>query len=192
MSEYLSEGSKVIVAGCGTGSHSKFLVNSLECELVNLDLSPEMLKIDRGKAEAEHIVATVEELPFHDEVFDAVICSRAFYLFEDKNLFLRRAYSCLKKEGLLLVSTFSKGLWITRLLMTAGLLSPDPQLYPYNARDLSLMLYQAGFNRVETRCVVLYTNGISRFFPKFILAFTRRLENRLHDGRWVMAIGKKL
>jgi ubiquinone/menaquinone biosynthesis C-methylase UbiE len=192
ISEYLFEGSTVLVAGCGTGRHSKFLANDLKCTLVNIDLSPEMLRIARGKAKAEHIIANTKELPFRDEVFDAIICSRAFYLFEDKSQFLRGAYSCLRKKGLLLVSTNSKGLWITRLLVTAGLLASDPQSYPYNGGDLALMLYQVGFNRIETKCVVLYTNGISRFFPKFILALIRLLEKRLHDGRWVMAIGKKV
>jgi len=193
IAENLPKGSKVLIVGCGTGRHSKFLINSLKCEIVNVDLSPEMLKIARAKARAkgEYIVATAEELPFRNEVFDAIICSRAFYLFEDKSRFLRRAYSCLKEKGLVLVSTFSKGLRITKLLIAARLLSPDPQSYPYNASELAYMLSQAGFDRIETRCIVLYTNGISKFLPKFILALISRLEDHLLDGRWVMAIGRK-
>lgn len=197
ISEYVPKGSTVLVVGCGTGRHNMFLVDELKCRVVGIDLSPKMLKITRLKAKPDLILAAAEKLPFCDEVFDIVLCSRAFYLFMDKTLFLNCAYSCLKKRGRLLISTASEGPLIIKLLLTLrvalGLEPIEPLSYPYNARDLAYMLKKAGFDKIETRGVVLLLSGggILRALPKFILNLLDLLESHLRDGKYVMAIGQK-
>lgn len=191
LSNYIPKRSRVLVVACGTGRHHKFLINELACEVIGLDLSIKMLTIARSKVKTELVAGVAEYLPFREGIFDAVICSRALYLFADKRAFLKEAYSVLRRFGCLCVSTVSKGLRITRLLIALRLLVSDPTSYPYNAKDLARMLNEAGFNKVETRCIVMYTNGISRFIPRLFLTLIEILENHLKDGRWVMAVGRK-
>jgi len=187
--------SRILVAACGTGRHLTYLHNEFGCECIGVDLSTEMLKVARLKERRTELVcADVENLPFRPEVFDAVFCSRALYLFENKLAFLKGAYSSLKRKGKLMVSTMSKGPLIIRLSIIVGLLSPDPAQYPYDSKDLECMLSTIGLDGVHTRCVVLLVDGpdgILGSLPKSVLDLIRFLEEHLSDGRWVMGIGQK-
>lgn len=194
---------RILVVACGTGRHHAFLHNEFGCECIGVDLSTEMLKVARLKERRTELVcADAENLPFRNEVFDAVICSRALYLFGSKLTFLKEAYSSLKGRGKLMVSTISRGPLIIRLCIIVGLLEPDPAKFPYDSKDLKCMLSSVGLDGIQTRCVVFFAdgpngiaparaNGILSFLPKSALNLVRFIEEHLSDGRWVMGIGQK-
>ncbi len=193
-SQYLRKKGNLLVVACGTGRHFNHICNELSVDVVGIDVCVEMLKIARTKERRVSLMrGDAENLPFQDNVFDAVVCSRAFYLFEDKFAFLISARRVLKTRGHVLVSTFSKGTFITRLCLKLKLLEQDPTEYPYDSKDLCSMLNKVSFKVVHTRAIALITDiPIMAYLPKFMLDFVGSVEDVLTDGRWVMAIGKKM
>jgi ubiquinone/menaquinone biosynthesis C-methylase UbiE len=101
-SELLRRKGRILFIACGTGRHIRFVINQLRCEVIAIDLAKNMIKIarrDLSKSEKERvtfIIADSEHLPFRENAFDGIVCSRAFYLFIDKFKVLREAYYVLK------------------------------------------------------------------------------------------------
>jgi ubiquinone/menaquinone biosynthesis C-methylase UbiE len=86
---FLERKSLVLFLACGTGRHFEFVLNQLGSEIVGIDISVNMIKVAKNKASkvarakqnVHLIVADVENLPFRENIFDAVVCSRAFLSF---------------------------------------------------------------------------------------------------------------
>lgn len=192
-SQYLRRGSKILIVACGTGRHFKYLCTEIGAEVVGLDVSVAMLRIARTKERSVALIrGDAENLPFRDGAFDAILCSRAFYLFDNKFSFLRSAYSAVKMRGKVLVSTISKGTFITRFGVKVKLLEADPETYPYDAKDLRSMLTSVAFKCVHTRCIVLFTHHpLVSFLPKIVLYLIEGLEQLSSEGRWVLVVGQK-
>jgi len=196
--EFLERKSLVLFIACGTGRHFKFVLNQLGSEVVGIDISVNMIKfakkkvsnIARTKQNVHLIVADVENLPFRGNMFDAVVCSRAFYLFDDKFRVLQEAHDVLKKGKKLMISTIFMDLLLTRLGIRIGALSRDPQQYPYTSRQLAEMFGKAHFKNMQRRCIVSFTGDASHI-PSLILRIIQTIEDRLHGGRWAMVIGEK-
>lgn len=193
--ENIPKGSKVLNVACGTGRHFKYFLDELCCEHVGIDLSVKMLRIARlQEGHVELVCADAENLPFRNEIFDAVICSRAFPLFENKLSFLKEAYACLKRGGKLLVSTISKGSWIIRLGITMGLFVQNPPSYPHNSKELARMVGSVGFDNIKARCIPPGWWGFGiKSLPDFVLALIEKLEEQFFttDGRWIMLISTR-
>jgi ubiquinone/menaquinone biosynthesis C-methylase UbiE len=187
---------RVLFIACGTGRHIRFVVNQLGCEVIGLDLSRAMIEIARRKlSETEKervhfIVADAEHLPFRENAFDGVVCSRAFYLFIDKFKALREAYYVLKKNGRLLLSSVFMDLLLTRLGIRVGVFSADPADFPYTSEQCASMLKKAGFQKVHRRCITFLT-GDPWFLPPPVLRIISLMEDISRGGRWVMVIGEK-
>lgn len=67
----------VLDVGCGTGMLSEQLLSAFpSCRLTGVDLSPAMVERARARlaGRAEVREADAERLPFHDGVFDLVVC----------------------------------------------------------------------------------------------------------------------
>jgi ubiquinone/menaquinone biosynthesis C-methylase UbiE len=81
---------RLLEVGCGTGASTCFLARSFGCQIVAVDLSPDMVRRARdrvAKAGLEHLVrldvANAEDLGFEDATFDAV-ASESVVAFLDK------------------------------------------------------------------------------------------------------------
>jgi ubiquinone/menaquinone biosynthesis C-methylase UbiE len=149
-----------------------------------------MLKIAKKKQNVHLIAADVENLPFRQNVFDAAVCSRALYLFDNKFKVLQEAYAVLKRGGKLIVSSIFKDLLLTRFAIRIGLLNSDPLQHPYRSKQLAEMFRKANFRNVRRRCIVLLTGDLS-FLPLPILRILDMTEDRLQGGRWSIIVGEK-
>jgi NADH dehydrogenase [ubiquinone] 1 alpha subcomplex assembly factor 5 len=91
--------------GCHTGELARALPPGLVDSLVQCDLSQAML----GRAEGPRVVADEERLPFRAGVFDLVASVLSLHWTNDLPGALAQAATCLKPDGLLLVTLFGGG-----------------------------------------------------------------------------------
>lgn len=106
----------VLDIGCGTGSLALRLAPSA-AELHGLDMSSEMIRIARGKAEAEgasnvtfHVGAFDSSFElFPSESLDGVGAYSLFHLLEDRPAALARIYRLLRPGGFFVSSTICLG-----------------------------------------------------------------------------------
>jgi ubiquinone/menaquinone biosynthesis C-methylase UbiE len=112
----LREGERVLEVGCGTGVLS-FLAKMIVGDggaVEGIDIAPKMVARARQKAEKAGLpinfrVASIDELPYRDGVFDAVISSLMFHHLplRIKERGLEEVYRVLKRGGRFLVCDFS-------------------------------------------------------------------------------------
>jgi ubiquinone/menaquinone biosynthesis C-methylase UbiE len=105
----LRSGDRVLDAGCGSGR-----LVPLVCErigptgrLVELDFSPGMLEVGRGKPHGENVsfmLGDVHALPLADHDFDKVIALALLPHIADKGLALREFHRVLKPGGMLVIA----------------------------------------------------------------------------------------
>ncbi len=65
---------------------------------------PELLEIPIG-----HVRCYAEAIPFKDEIADLIISSSAIDHYKDYKVFITESYRCLKKNGLILISSHLEG-----------------------------------------------------------------------------------
>ncbi|HSW58241.1 MAG TPA: class I SAM-dependent methyltransferase [Dehalococcoidales bacterium] len=102
----------ILDLGCGYGRDSVFLAQNLPCHILGLDSSEKAIEIAR-----EHIPKTlknrIELLCFDfsrvNDKYDIIFCASLYHVLRpDEREKLRETIQrCLKKEGLLFLSTFS-------------------------------------------------------------------------------------
>src|SRR3989344_6954914 len=99
---FLKKDAKILDAGCGTGGTIKFLSNEGFRNVIGVDNSPLALKLAKKRAIKNLRLAVVDNLPFKDGTFDAVICLDVLYHrgVDPKKALLEFA-RVLKKEGIL-------------------------------------------------------------------------------------------
>jgi ubiquinone/menaquinone biosynthesis C-methylase UbiE len=88
---HIDEGTYVLDVGCGAGATPCFLAKRYGCRVVGVDLSAKMIERSRQRAEREGVgdrvefrVADAQDLPFEDNLFDAVITESVTAFPEDK------------------------------------------------------------------------------------------------------------
>jgi SAM-dependent methyltransferase len=88
---HIDEGKYVLDVGCGAGTTPCFLVKRYGCRVVGVDISARMIERARERAQREGVadraefrVADVQDLPFEDNLFDAVIGESVIAFPEDK------------------------------------------------------------------------------------------------------------
>jgi len=87
----IRQDSYVLDVGCGAGATASYLVKTQGCRVVGLDLRESMIAVARARAREEGLegriefrVADAQNLPFEDEIFDAVLCESVATFVEDK------------------------------------------------------------------------------------------------------------
>jgi len=102
--------SRVLETASGTGIVTRALRDALpvEAHVAATDLNVDMLEIARAKFRAEEQVAfqpaDATALPFHDALFDAVICQFGVMFFPDKDKSYREIHRVLAPGGRYLFS----------------------------------------------------------------------------------------
>ena len=100
--QFLKKDAKILDAGCGTGGTIKFLGNEGFRNVIGVDNSPLALKLAKKRAIKNLRLAVVDNLPFKDGIFDAVICLDVLYhRGVDPQKALLEFARILKKEGVL-------------------------------------------------------------------------------------------
>ncbi len=105
---------RLLEAATGTGLIS-FQLSSLGTEIIAIDLSPEMLKIAKRKADKQSITnvefreGDICNLDFPDNYFDAVIASNVLHLLFDPGKALQEIRRVTKPEGIVILPTYCHG-----------------------------------------------------------------------------------
>jgi ubiquinone/menaquinone biosynthesis C-methylase UbiE len=143
---------RVLDLGCGAG-HVSFNAAPRVREVVAYDLSQDMLNVvaraasERGLGNVATKQGAVENLPFADASFDAVLCRHTAHHWRDFNAALREAHRVLKPGGIAgFVDAVSPGVGILDTFMQAIELLRDPShVRDYSHAEWSDALERAGF-----------------------------------------------
>jgi SAM-dependent methyltransferase len=87
----IESGQYVLDVGCGVGATPCYLAKAADCRVVGVDLLERMIEQSRARAKAEGVedrveftVADARNLPFEDNLFDAVIMESLNVFFKDR------------------------------------------------------------------------------------------------------------
>ena len=88
---HIEAGKYVLDVGCGVGATPSYLAKKLGCRVMGVDLLDKMVEQARRRAKSDGVqdrtefrVADARELPFEDDLFDAVITESVNIFFQDK------------------------------------------------------------------------------------------------------------
>lgn len=157
----------VLDVGCGTGMLSEQLLGAFpSCRLTGVDLSPAMVERARARlaGRAEVREADAERLPFHDGVFDLVVCNDSFHHYPDPDRAAFQMWRVLRKGGALVLGD----VWQpapARAVMNAWMpFSHEGDVRIYSEAELRAIL-GTWFQRVRwsriglTGCLVVASKG---------------------------------
>jgi ubiquinone/menaquinone biosynthesis C-methylase UbiE len=112
--KYLTPEMELLEFGCGTGStaiaHAPYVKH-----IQALDISPKMIEIAEGKAEAQRVEnvtferSTLDEVSVPDESMDAVLGLNILHLVNNKEGAIAKVYRMLKPGGVFVSSTVCLG-----------------------------------------------------------------------------------
>ena len=155
----MTPGCTVLDIGCGTGSLALILAPDAG-EVHGLDLSPEMVRIARGKAEADGVsnvtfhTGTLDELTaFAPASLDGICAYSILHLVQDRADTLERIMALLKPGGFFVSSTVCLGgSWTPYglILPVMRWLGKAPYVAILPAAQLHQEIRDAGFVDVST------------------------------------------
>ena len=95
---------RVLEVGCGWGELAERIESEVGCEVVATDLSERMVELARERG-LEARIADVQELPFSDGAFDAVVAAWMLYHVPDLERGLAEIARVLRPGGSLIAAT---------------------------------------------------------------------------------------
>ncbi len=102
---HIGEGKYVLDVGCGAGVTPCFIAKRCGCRVVGVDIFPRMVERSRERAQREGVadsvefkVADAQDIPFEDDLFDAVITESVTAFPEDKQKAVNE-YARVTKPG---------------------------------------------------------------------------------------------
>jgi arsenite methyltransferase len=105
---HIEAGDDVLEVGCGVGQTPCFLAHEFGCRIVGVDLRDKMVQRSQERAQREGLsdrlefrVADVQQLPFEDERFDAVIGESVISFPPDKQMAIDECVRVLRPGGYL-------------------------------------------------------------------------------------------
>lgn len=110
---HFAPGMRILDAGCGEGRNLHWFIKN-NYDVWACDSNPSAIRMLQYVARSlnaqfdknRFIVSGVEELPYPDQMFDAIICNAVLHFAKDEAHFLRmwsQLYRALKPEGILFV-----------------------------------------------------------------------------------------
>ena len=110
----LPQSATVLDVACGTGVMARAVARRLKGNslISGVDLNPAMIEVCRrqapaGRHEFSWYVASVEELPFSDSMFDLVFCQQGLQFFPDKSRALREMRRVATHDGRLILTCWA-------------------------------------------------------------------------------------
>jgi ubiquinone/menaquinone biosynthesis C-methylase UbiE len=102
---HIGEGSYVLDVGCGVGVTPCYIARRYDCSVMGVDIKVSMIDKCKERASRENVtdkvdfrVADAQDLPFDDELFDAVITESVTAFPEDKQRAVKE-YARVTKPG---------------------------------------------------------------------------------------------
>jgi len=155
--EYFTPESRVFEFGCGTGStaiaHAPFVKH-----ITATDISPEMLRIAKDKAQSANIDNVIFEQwdvstdPIATSDFDAVLALSILHLVDDLPSVLAKCHNLLKDGGFLISSTgclADKMGYLHPVLAFMKFIGKAPTVAFFTNEQLEQNLQSAGFQTVH-------------------------------------------
>ena len=103
---HMAEGKPVLEVGCGAGATAVYIAKKYGGKVVGVDLRETMVDLARARTKRESVedrtefrVADAQQLPFDDELFDAVIAESVTTFIEDKQSAVSEYARVTKPEG---------------------------------------------------------------------------------------------
>lgn len=166
-----SPGMRILDAGCGEGRNLQWFIRN-NFDLWACDQNPSAIKMLQYVARSQNpqfdknrfIVAGVEDLPYPDKMFDAVICCAVLHFAENEEHFKtmwQQLYRCLRPGGIMFVRMASCfGMEEQCALTTTGKqLLPDGSLrFLLNPRLMEEILREYPVTQLEPVKSVLVHN----------------------------------
>ena len=138
--KYLYSDARLLEIGAGTGFATHVIARYVKTPVIT-DASLEMLLINKtNRAGLMAFCCTTENLPFSDEMFDAIIGNNTFYLVPNKREGMRSIARVLRKGGRLVLSEMNPymPLWpILFVLKGRFFESSVYQIFPFQMKALS-------------------------------------------------------
>jgi len=151
--EYFRPDMEVLEFGCGTGSTAILHAPHVK-HIRAIDISPKMIEIARGKADAESVdnvsfeVSTIEQLDVPDQSLDAVLGLSILHLLEDREEAIAKVFRMLRPGGVFVTSTPCLGdrmKWFKLVGPIGRFLGLIPLVRVFSVRELVDSLTAAGF-----------------------------------------------
>jgi ubiquinone/menaquinone biosynthesis C-methylase UbiE len=148
---------------CGTGRVTRHLRNVLSstANLIASDISPDMLAVAKEKLKTSNIewqIIDAQELPFHDNSIDLVVCCFGYMFVPDKAKAFAEAHRVLRPGGMLLFTNWDKlelnaASYIYRKTAKKYVkdLSSESYNLPFSMNDETVIrsfLQEAGFSKI--------------------------------------------
>lgn len=169
----INEDDKVLEIGCGTGIVALGVAEKTE-NIKALDLSKEMIKVAKEKAESEgkdHIEFLVGDgynTDYEDESFDAVLMFNLLHIIKEPATQIREAKRVLKKGGKLITATdcYSEPVrfgvkWRLILQNILHKFNFLPYINNFKIEELKELFTQEGFKIIEEE--VLYEEPVNYY-----------------------------
>lgn len=155
---YLTPEGEAVEIGCGTGSLALELASSVG-HVHAIDFSAEMLRIARGKADAQGVSnvtfhqASAEAMPaFEPGRFECALAFSILHLVDDRRELLRTLHDLLQPGGTLVSSTVCLGgSWVPygMILPVMKLLGQAPTVHILEPADVERDMRDAGFVDIQ-------------------------------------------
>jgi len=129
---HIGEGKQVLDVGCGAGVTPCFLARKYGCRVVGVDILDAMVERSNERAKREGVldkvefrVADAQDLPFEDDLFDAVITESVTAFPKDKGKAVAEYVRVVKPGGYV---GLSESTWIKS--------PPPPEMIAWASQDL--------------------------------------------------------
>ena len=101
-------GTRLLDVGCGSG-YAAAMAARLGARMTGIDITPELIAIARQRVpDGEFRVGGMDDLPFEDACFDAVVGFNAFQFADDPARSVGEAARVVKPGGLVAATTFAE------------------------------------------------------------------------------------
>jgi SAM-dependent methyltransferase len=138
--------SRILEVGCGWGELAAWIAGDTGAEVIATDLSPRMVELARGNG-VEAQIADVQELPFGNESFDAVVAAWMLYHVPDLERGLAEIARVLHAGGVFFATTNSRyHLQELRDLVGSG---PSPSKFTREDGRDQLLRHFASVDRID-------------------------------------------
>jgi ubiquinone/menaquinone biosynthesis C-methylase UbiE len=142
---------KVLDVGCGTGTILSLLSKNNAINLSGVDLSEEMLSVAKQKLDdkIELKIGDSEQLPWENNIFDAIICTDSFHHYPEPKKALREMARVLDTDGHMIIADpwiITPFRQVTNLLLKY---SSSGDFKIYSKAEISKLLFESGFDDIE-------------------------------------------
>lgn len=162
---HIEKGQHILEVGCGTGVSACHLARKYDCQVTGVDLSDELiawgLKRVRRKSLENQVhfkFADAQNLPFEDDLFDAVICESVTAFPKDKQKAVDEYARVVKPGGYV---GMNEGTWVKT--------PPPVDLVEYSYRTMAGAVFlppegwQALLEKANLSDIVVRTYAINAF-----------------------------